>query len=75
MHTTTTPRLSTALSVHSFAVQELPLQYRSLFEITYVRPGRMGAGLTCVLDVAFTPSSSESISTELLLRTETGPVS
>ncbi|CAM9229923.1 unnamed protein product, partial [Chrysoparadoxa australica] len=62
-----------SLSFNSFKVLNLPDTVRDFFEISYIKPGRMSAGMTCCIDITFSPKVNEDIFTELPLRTETGP--
>lgn len=54
---------------------DLPDDIRDFFEIRYERPGRMSPGMTCTLEIIFTPRINEDIHAVLPLLAETGPIS
>jgi hypothetical protein len=45
------------------------------FEVTFDKPGRMSAGMSCHIDIEFTPKVNKDIFTEMRFHTQTGPVS
>lgn len=44
------------------------------FEVTFEKPGRMSAGMSCFLDIEFTPKVNQDIFTQMRFHTQTGPV-
>eukprot|EP01038_Epipyxis_sp_PR26KG_P006513 gene6513-8951_t len=59
---------------NSFKVLELNDNVIDFFTITYDKPGRMSAGVSCRLEILFKPEINEDIYTFIKLQTETGPV-
>lgn len=62
-------------NVGFWQLRDLPDDIRDLFDISYERPGRMCPGLTCAIEIIFTPRVRADIRSELCLLTETGPIS
>lgn len=56
-------------------VMDLPDDVRDFFEIKYERAGGMSPGMSCNLEILFTPKIEADIVSALPLLTETGPVS
>jgi hypothetical protein len=44
------------------------------FQVTFEKPGRMSAGMSCYIDIEFTPKVNKDIFTEMRFHTQTGPV-
>jgi len=59
---------------NSFRIIDLPDDIIDFFVITYDKPGRMSAGVTCTLTVTFTPKINEDIISNIRFYTETGPI-
>ena len=59
---------------NSFKLLDLDDDVIDFFVITYEKPGRMSAGVSCSLEIAFTPQLNKDILTAVRLHTETGPV-
>jgi len=59
---------------NSFKYIELGEDFRDFFTVTFEKPGRMSAGMTCWLDIEFRPRVNEDIFIELKFLTQTGPV-
>ena len=51
----------------------LPDEVKDFFEIEYKKPGRMSAGMTCAIDIKFSPKVNKDIITELPCLAQTGP--
>ena len=58
---------------NSFKLLVLPDEYRDFFEIDYIHPGAMSAGVSCRLQITFEPKLEQDIITELPFLAETGP--
>lgn len=61
-------------SFNSFKLLDLEDEFIDFFTITFERPGRMSAGMSCSIEVVFKPQLNQDIFTFLRLLTETGPV-
>lgn len=59
---------------NSFKIIDLENEYIDFFLITFEKPGRMSAGVSCPLEVEFTPQVNKDIFTTLKFFTETGPI-
>lgn len=59
---------------NSFKILDLPDNVIDFFVITFEKPGRMSAGVSCSIEVAFNPQLNQDIMTHLSFLTETGPV-
>ncbi len=59
---------------NSFKLLPLDDAVLDFFTITFTKPGRMSAGMSCPVDIIFTPQVHQDIFTHLRLLTETGPV-
>ena len=55
-----------------FKLLHIEDEFKDFFEITYTRPGRMSAGMTCVLTVRFTPKINSDIVTKVPFLAHTG---
>ncbi|CBJ27963.1 conserved unknown protein [Ectocarpus siliculosus] len=64
-----------SLTFNTLKVLGMSDEVNRFFEVTYAKPGRLSAGMTCAVDIAFTPKVEEDIFTELPIRTQTGPLS
>ena len=59
---------------NSFKLLDLTDEFIDFFVINYEKPGRMSAGVSCSLEIAFTPKINSDILTKIRFFTETGPV-
>lgn len=59
---------------NSFKIIDLSYDVIDFFTITYDKPGRMSAGVSCVIEIEFAPAINKDIDTNLKLLTQTGPV-
>ena len=59
---------------NSFKYIDLDEDHRDFFTVTFEKPGRMSAGMTCSLDIEFRPRVNQDIFIELKFLTQTGPV-
>ena len=66
---------NTSYTFNSFKILALPDEFVDFFVITFAKPGRMSAGVSCSIEVAFTPEFNKDIHTSISFFTETGPVS
>ncbi|CAM9575435.1 unnamed protein product, partial [Sphacelaria rigidula] len=64
-----------SLTFNTFKVLEMPDEITRFFRVTYSKPGRLSAGMTCAVDIVFIPKVDEDIFTELPIRTQTGRLS
>jgi hypothetical protein len=64
-HRTKVLLTNVSLSFNSFKVLPLPDHIIDFFEVSYEKPGRMSAGTSCVLHIAFTPQLNEDILAEV----------
>lgn len=60
---------------NTFRVLDLPDDIKDFFVIKYTRPGRMSAGVTCVITITFKPKLPDDIETTLPMMSHTGPFS
>ena len=60
---------------NSFKILDLADEYVDFFKITFEKPGRMSAGVSCPMTISFKPELNEDIFTSINFYTETGPVS
>eukprot|EP00742_Colponemidia_sp_Colp-10_P008825 GILJ01009584.1.p1 GENE.GILJ01009584.1~~GILJ01009584.1.p1 ORF type:complete len:1812 (-),score=327.15 GILJ01009584.1:58-4746(-) len=61
-------------SFNSFKLLPLGDDTKDFFDIKYIPPGRMSAGMTCPLTITFMPKLNQDINTFLPLLCQTGPV-
>lgn len=59
---------------NSFKILDLEDEYVDFFNITFEKPGRMSAGVSCSMEIRFKPELNEDIFTSVNFYTETGPV-
>ena len=59
---------------NSFKLLDLDDDVIDFFIISYEKPGRMSAGVSCTLEIVFTPQINKDIITNIRFFTETGPV-
>lgn len=59
---------------NSFKILDLPDDCIDFFTVTFVKPGRMSAGMSCGLDIEFKPMVNKDINTHLRFLTQTGPI-
>lgn len=60
---------------NSFKMLDLKDDIIDFFTITFEKPGRMSAGMSCSVEIVFKPQLNKDILDEIKLLTETGPVS
>ena len=58
---------------NNFSLLQLPEEVIDFFEISYHKPGRMSAGMTCSLTITFTPKINRDVVTEIPFLAKTGP--
>ena len=63
-----------SLTFNSFKILSLPDEVIDFFVITFEKPGRMSAGVSCPIEVCFSPQVNQDIFTDIKFLTETGPV-
>lgn len=61
-------------SFNSFKLLSIEDDYIDFFEVTFTKPGRMSAGVSCSIEILFNPQLNQDIFTNLEFLTETGPV-
>ncbi len=61
-------------SFNSFQLLPLKDDIIDFFEIVYEKPGRMSAGVSCHLDIIFSPKINEDIFGQVQLLSQTGPI-
>lgn len=59
---------------NSFRIIDLTDDVVDFFVITFDKPGRMSAGVSCPIEVTFTPKINQDIKTFIRFYTETGPI-
>ncbi len=59
---------------NSFKILSLDDAILDFFEITFEKPGRMSAGVSCPLTIKFKPEINEDIRSAVRFQTQTGPV-
>ena len=59
---------------NSFRIIDLTDDMVDFFVITFDKPGRMSAGVSCPIEVTFTPKINQDIKTFIRFYTETGPI-
>ena len=59
---------------NSFKLLELDDNVIDFFVVTFDKPGRMSAGMSCTVEIVFKPQLNNDIFTHIKLLTETGPV-
>lgn len=59
---------------NSFKLLDLPDAIIDFFTITFEKPGRMSAGMSCRIEIVFVPQVNKDIMDHLSFLTETGPV-
>jgi NAD(P)H-hydrate repair Nnr-like enzyme with NAD(P)H-hydrate epimerase domain len=64
-----------SFSFNAFKVMSLPDNVKDFFEITYIKPGRMSAGMTCAITITFDPKVNSDIYSELPFLASSGPFS
>lgn len=55
-----------------FKILSLPDRYKDFFEISYTKPGRMSAGMTCSLSITFSPKLNDDIEIKIPMLAKTG---
>ena len=66
---------NTSYTFNSFRLLDLADDVIDFFVIKYTKPGRMSAGMSCPLEVTFSPKINTDIFSSINFYTETGPVS
>jgi hypothetical protein len=66
---------NTSFSFNHFKVLSLPDEIMDFFTITFTKPGRMSAGMTCSILIEFEPKINVDIHSALPLLAQTGPFS
>ena len=64
---------NTSFSFNHFKLLSLPDEIKDFFELTYTKPGRMSAGMTCSIVVEFEPKLNQDIFSSIPLLAQTGP--
>lgn len=64
---------NTSYTFNSFRMLPLPDSVIDFFEISFDKPGRMSAGVSCSIDVKFTPKINQDIDSAIYFHSETGP--
>ena len=65
---------NTSYTFNSFRILPLADDVIDFFEITFDKPGRMSAGVSCSIDVRFSPKLNQDIDSCIGFYSETGPV-
>lgn len=65
---------NTSYTFNSFKILDLEDAVIDFFEITFDKPGRMSAGVSCPLEIKFFPKVNKDIFSYVNFYTETGPV-
>lgn len=65
---------NTSYTFNSFRILPLSDDVIDFFEITFDKPGRMSAGVSCTIEVKFTPKLNQDIDSDIGFYSETGPV-
>ena len=66
---------NTSFSFNHFKVLSLPDEIMDFFTITFKKPGRMSAGMTCSILIEFEPKINVDINSAIPLLAQTGPFS
>ncbi|GBG33374.1 Cilia- and flagella-associated protein 74 [Hondaea fermentalgiana] len=74
-YTKTFALTNVSFTFNSFKLLELPDDIKNFFTVSYEKPGRMSAGLSCKVRVDFEPKVNEDISVDLPFLAATGPFS
>lgn len=59
---------------NSFKYLDFDAGVIDFFQVTFDKPGRMSAGMSCTIDIEFTPKVNQDIFTQMRFYTQTGPV-
>lgn len=59
---------------NSFRILPLSDDIIDFFEITFEKPGRMSAGVSCSIDIRFSPKINKDINNVIQFYSETGPI-
>jgi hypothetical protein len=73
-HTKTILLTNVSYSFNSFKLLPLAEEIRDYFEISYVPPGRMSAGMSCKITIKFTPQINQNIIDRFSVLAETGRI-
>jgi len=65
---------NTSYTFNSFKILALDDAIVDFFEVTFEKPGRMSAGVSCPLTIKFKPEVNEDIRSSVNFNTQTGPV-
>ncbi|GMH41393.1 hypothetical protein BSKO_09303 [Bryopsis sp. KO-2023] len=74
-HTTKVTLTNVSLGRATFKVLEIPLEFRTLFDIEYKLPGFVSPGMTSDVMVKFTPQVEKDLDTCIPLMSDSGPIS
>ena len=66
---------NTSFTFNHFKVLALADEIKDFFELTYTKPGRMSAGMTCSIVVTFEPKMNVDITSSIPMLAQTGPFS
>lgn len=61
-------------SFNTFKILGLPDDIKDFFTVTYQKPGRMSAGMSCTVTVRFNPKINQDIEATLPIQAETGMI-
>jgi hypothetical protein len=64
---------NTSFTFNHFKLLSLPDEIKDFFELTFVKPGRMSAGMTCSIIIEFEPKINKDIFSSIPLLAQTGP--
>ena len=64
---------NTSFTFNHFKLLSLADEIKDFFELTYTKPGRMSAGMTCSIVVTFEPKINQDIISTIPMLAQTGP--
>ena len=65
---------NTSYTFNSFKLLPLSDKVIDFFDITFDKPGRMSAGVSCTIEIKFTPQLNQDIFSDICFYSETGPM-
>ena len=65
---------NTSYTFNTFKLLPLSDNVIDFFDISFEKPGRMSAGVSCSIDIKFTPQLNEDIFSDICFYSETGPM-
>jgi hypothetical protein len=65
---------NTSYTFNSFKLLPLSDKVIDFFDITFEKPGRMSAGVSCTIEIKFTPQLNQDIFSDICFYSETGPM-